>query len=569
MNKIQNRKSLQLVVVLSWKDIFPEKIEKRNVLDFLAGIDPEFLLLTICAINQSFDTKESFEKRLIDSFSSLEKRKYNYEISRILNSINKRDSNSNNEAKCIFNRKSNSLLIKKIVENYNFLKEKSISEFESFSFIQAYLAFNAEVFPNNKFMDDIPKKYFKSLSQFIITAKTVDFDFVYHQLFILVRLRSLFEYLCRNYDGFLQQFEKKHNINGLDKYIFDQLSLLNYLSDKNYIHFDSQNTNEIQIKEYCEGVCINSLFNKGKIELKYYPLLKDTENVNGYFVLNKAYLFMNFYHKIKSKAFEFIKKEYKAFNTYPDFISDFAEKGGEEILFRNLLKLSLKNKYYRVVFNDKDKSLIDCMLFNNRHIFLFEFKDYESINNLDSVYDYKEVKRIIDENFVEKKGISQLISMINRLKNNSDFNELIKGKHIKPHNIEIYPVLVVSNSFYNIPSLEHYLSLKMSEKVNMPDVGFKKIHNLAMIDLNSLVELIYYNNQFDLIKCLKEYALKKKKFNENVSVPNYPSFRECFIKSDVIKNADFLTQFIKLTNFENNDDIKEMPEDFFKQRVKK
>ena len=72
-----------------------------------------------------------------------------------------------------------------------------------------------------------------------------------------------------------------------------------------------------------------------------------------------------------------------------------------------------------------------------------------------------------------------------------------------------------------------------------------------------------------MIKCLKEYALKKKKFNENVSVPNYPSFRECFIKSDVIKNADFLTQFIKLTNFENNDDIKEMPEDFFKQRVKK
>jgi hypothetical protein len=63
----------------------------------------------------------------------------------------------------------------------------------------------------------------------------------------------------------------------------------------------------------------------------------------------------------------------------------------------------------------------------------------------------------------------------------------------------------------------------MSEKMKELDTGFKKVHNLTMLDLNSLVELIYYNNQFDLVKCLKEYALKKSKFNENVIVPNYPS----------------------------------------------
>ncbi|WP_126358598.1 hypothetical protein [Chryseobacterium gleum] len=511
MRKLKSRRYLKLVVALGWKDIFPEKIEKRNVLDFLTGIDPDVLLITVCAINQSLDEGESFEDNLIQSLSNAEKKKYRHEISRILSILDKKNSDSSiNEEKCIFNTKANSLLIKKIVENYVYLKEKADPDFESFPFIKAYLLFNTEVYPGNKFMDDIPPAYFKSLSQFIITAKTIDFDFVYHQLFIFARLRSLFEYLCRNYSGFLQKFEEKYNINGLDKYIFDQLSLLNYLDDKNYIRLNPENSNEIQIKEFCEELCINSLFNKNKIELKYFPLLKDSDDQNGYFVLNKAYLFLYFYHKIKFKAFQFLTEEYNAFNSYNDFSSEYAEKGGEEILFRNLIQQSLKNKYYKIIFNDTDKSLIDGMIFNNRHIFLFEFKDYESINKLDSIYNYDEVEKILDKNFVEKKGVSQLISMIKRLKGNSYFDEFIINKKIKTHTIEIYPVLVVSNAFYNIPSLEHYLGIKMSEKMKELDTGFKKVHNLTMLDLNSLVELIYYNNQFDLVKCLKEYALKKK-----------------------------------------------------------
>ncbi|KUJ50079.1 hypothetical protein [Chryseobacterium sp. JAH] len=567
MRKLKSRRNLKLVVALGWKDIFPEKVEKRNVLDFLTGIDPDTLLITVCAINQSFDSGESFEDSLIYSLSDVEKRKYRQEISRILNALDKKNSDSSiNEEKCIFNTKANSLLIKKIVENYVYLKEKADPDFESFPFIKAYLLFNTEVFPGNKFMDDIPPAYFKSLSQFIITAKTIDFDFVYHQLFIFVRLRSLFEYLCRNYSGFLQKFEEKNHINGLDKYIFDQLSLLNYLDDKNYIRLNPENSNEIQIKEFCDELCINSLFNKDKIELKYFPLLKDFEDPNGYFVLNKAYLFLNFYHKIKFKAFQFLTKQYNAFNSYNDFSSEYAEKGGEEILFRNLIQQSLKNKYYKLIFNDTDKSLIDGMIFNNRHIFLFEFKDYESMNKLDSIYNYDEVKEILDRNFVEKKGVSQLVSMIKRLKSTGHYNEFITNKKIKTHNIEIYPVLVVSNAFYNIPALEHYLGIKMSERMKELDSGFKKVHNLAMLDLNSLVELIYYNNQFDLVKCLKEYAFKKSKFNENVIVPNYPSFRDTFVKSDVVKNGDFLTQFLKSTNFDDNEDIKAMPNDFFRQR---
>jgi hypothetical protein len=567
MKKLKSRRNLILVVALGWKDIFPEKIEKRNVLDFLTGIDPDVLLITVCAINQSLDVGESFEDNLIQSLSNTEKRKYRQEISRILNALDKKNSDSSiKEEKCIFNTKANSLLIKKIVENYVYLKENADPDFESFPFIKAYLLFNTEVFPGIKFMDDIPPPYFKSLSQFIITAKTIDFDFVYHQLFIFARLRSLFEYLCRKYSGFLQKFEEKYNINGLDKYIFDQLSLLNYLDDKNYIRLNPENSNEIQIKEFCEELCINSLFNKNKIELKYFPLLKDSDDPNGYFVLNKAYLFLNFYHKIKFKAFQFLTEEYNAFNSYNDFSSEYAEKGGEEILFRNLIEQSIKNKYYKIIFNDGDKSLIDGMIFNNRHIFLFEFKDYESINKLDSIYNYNEVEKILDKNFVEKKGVSQLVSMIKRLKGNSYFDEFIINKKIKTHTIEIYPVLVVSNAFYNIPALEHYLGIKMSEKMKELDTDFKKVHNLTMLDLNSLVELIYYNNQFDLVKCLKEYAFKKSIFNENVIVPNYPSFRDTFVRSVVLKNGDFLTRFLKSTNFDDNEDIKAMPDDFFKQR---
>ncbi|RXM40771.1 hypothetical protein BOQ62_04170 [Chryseobacterium sp. CH21] len=192
INKSKKKRNLQVSVVLSWKDVFPGKVEKRTVLDILAGIDPDTLLLTICAVNQSFISGVPFEMNLIESLSAFEKKKYRSEIVSILSTINKKNSGSIvHETKCIFNVKGNSLLINKIVENYDYLKNKANPEFESFPFILAYLVFNVDIFPRNKFMDDIPDKYFKSLSQFIISSKTIDFDFVYHQLFIFVRLRSL------------------------------------------------------------------------------------------------------------------------------------------------------------------------------------------------------------------------------------------------------------------------------------------------------------------------------------------------------------------------------------------
>jgi hypothetical protein len=104
---------------------FSRKNRKRNVLDFLTGIDPDVLLITVCAINQSLDEGESFEDNLIQSLSNAEKKKYRHEISRILSILDKKNSDSSiNEEKCIFNTKANSLLIKKIVENYVYLKEK-------------------------------------------------------------------------------------------------------------------------------------------------------------------------------------------------------------------------------------------------------------------------------------------------------------------------------------------------------------------------------------------------------------------------------------------------------------
>lgn len=45
-------------------------------------------------------------------------------------------------------------------------------------------------------------------------------------------------------------------------------------------------------------------------------------------------------------------------------------------------------------------------------------------------------------------------------------------------------------------------------------------------------------------------------------------FRDTFVKTDVVKNGDFITQFLKSTNFDDNEDIKAMPDDFFKLRGK-
>ena len=73
MKKLKTGRILKLVIALSWKDIFPERVEKRDVIDFLTGIDPDTLLLTICAINQSFASKESLSFPVVSQKGSTPK----------------------------------------------------------------------------------------------------------------------------------------------------------------------------------------------------------------------------------------------------------------------------------------------------------------------------------------------------------------------------------------------------------------------------------------------------------------------------------------------------------------
>ncbi|WP_447951140.1 hypothetical protein [Chryseobacterium koreense] len=514
-------------VVLTYKDVFGYS-SPHEIIDLLKGISPETLLLTLGKTSASLLAGTNSLQIFNSYTSSYTNHHFRTEILKIDFRLR---SNSHN---VLFNEKSNFHFLKMVVENYAFLNEHTLeddSEILEINFFRVYLLINQAIYDSNNsnFLKGIPAEHFLEFAQILMMKKTIveqqETDFFSDFL----KIKAQLHYFFLEDNELLNQFYKLHGITNPDLWIFEIFRILtlanNYNNNAFYVEDDHW------IADYCDGILVNKIIGKtpvNDIELKLNSLYKKDSK---YYVLNWSNFGQHLFYKITYQLYELYKKKYDSqlkFDAYKSLISD---KVSEKIVFRKAVERSFGRKGTFISYGcESFLGFPDCYLRYNNFVCIFEFKDNELSREFLSNESYQFAKTFIDDRFIlntangkeKRKGISQLVKVIESLNENIQKVDPILLSKYKKTSVEIVPILVVSESMFSQPAVESYLTKEFT-KIKPSNTDFRNINDLVMVNVSTLIHYFLNAEKPDFLPILKIYLDKKKRLTAKGMVPDFPS----------------------------------------------
>lgn len=534
-------------VVLTYKEVFG-KSSPCEVIDLLKGISPDKLLLilgkTSASILRAVNSLQIFE-----SYTSSYTRHYHrLEILKINSRL------SLNPQNILFNEKSNSRFLKIVIENFEFLNENKLDddiEILEINFFRVYLIINQLIYNsnNNNFLKEIPSEYFLEFAQILMMKKTIDEQQETDFFSDVVKIKAQLHYYFLHERDLLEEFYKIHDIANPDLWIFEIFRILTLANDYENITFFVEDDH--YVANYCDGILINSIIGKSsitEIEVKLNSLYKKDEM---YYVLNWSHFGQHLFYRITYQLYELYRRKYDIKLEFKKYKSDILGEISEKIVFRKAVEKSFKRKGTFVSYNTQVfKGFPDCYLRYNNFVCVFEFKDNALSKEFIENDSYDFAKSFIDERFVvntakvkdKQKGISQLIKVIASLNDKiQDVDPILLNKY-KKTSVEIFPILVVSESLFSQPSVESYLT-KEFRKIKPSNTDFRKINDLIVVNISFLINYFFNADNPNFLLILKEYIDKKKRYKENGLIPDFPSINN--INYPKTSRAKHLVEIIK------------------------
>lgn len=254
--------------------------------------------------------------------------------------------------------------------------------------------------------------------------------------------------------------------------------------------------------DFFDTLCINSdeykntpTLQKHYIGIKDKPLMKENST---YYILdwhafqNKIYVgfLFDFYNQTG------INGIYKSFGI---FKSKIGKNVIEEKFFIPLLKEAFERKNNTIFYekNNDEKGIPDFYIRQGKYIYLFELKDNLMADSIKEGYDFEKIKKKIDEIFIvstenkkkpQPKALYQLANSINSVIHNEfQYFDDYEKKGLKSRNIVIYPIIVYTDSKYNISGLNDYLNKQFNEILIL-----KNLHNPIQIKKLTLIDLNFF-----------------------------------------------------------------------------
>lgn len=273
---------------------------------------------------------------------------------------------------------------------------------------------------------------------------------------------------------------------------------------------------------------------------KKHPLIKKKEN--EYYVIDWNIFTKNIYNGI---LFDFFKREVENSNTFKNF-NEFKSFIGieltEKYIFQKIIKSVFNEKHNIVLFDDKGRNkLPDSYIRIGNKIFIIELKDVFFPSKAIESIDYETIKNVIDEKFnSNKKGIGQIIKHLEFLKTNEFDEDNVSKQKIKKRNITIYPILIFTDDFFELPGIQNYLNEEFEIKTNHLSEHFKNIKPLSFINFTFFLEHINIlkSKNYRLDKIIDYYSeqIKKKKnrYRKSDDEKNLHSINEDFFQ--IVKN---------------------------------
>ena len=325
--------------------------------------------------------------------------------------------------------------------------------------------------------------------------------------------------------------------------VFNYMSNLFSLSTQLIINKDRTNIVKIE-SEHSVSMCsfldnfsINVPQDLDNIIIQEKPLYKIEEN--EYCFLYIKFFVDKFFHSLLFDIAKVIAEK-GMINTekvpaYVQIKQMVGQKFTEHYLFYKVINRVLADRRYEKKTGQEmakhGDGLPDYYARKAQRIFLFEFKDIQLNRKVISSENYETIIKYIENELVESdkgrpKGVTQLVNAIDK-----HFEEIVGNGHEKG-DLQVYPILVYSDSSLDIEGINYYLNnrfLKILKSRNIrTDI---KVKDLVMVNINTLI-------MFE-----KAFADKKIKFD--ILINDFISYKESKEQYKVVPFNKYLFQKAK------------------------
>lgn len=352
-------------------------------------------------------------------------------------------------------------------------------------------------------------------------------------------------YKSKNVTGYLRLFKNL-------MILFSEINIGDDLARRNQLanleeHFNHNNVD----LAFIETLCINSeiqnyLENDSFTALRNKFLFKF--NKYKFFILSTNFLLDQFYKAQIFSFNDFLKKK----NIKGNFLSEKGKNFTEEIYLPTVLDKCFPffEKFYGdSCLNSKKEELCDAYLRESNKICLIEFKDIllnASVKNSgdkEKLFEELEKKFLVNQKN-KPKGINQLINAIKDINDNS-----VSFDHSLPKtDLEIYPVIVYTDSSFGIEGLNKYFNEKFITEIESLNLQNILVNNITFINLNYFeINEDYFNQKYlDLFKVLSGYFNHTKEVN--YSLTPFEVFSRFYMNTYVPENLGSSSSFQKFLN---------------------
>jgi hypothetical protein len=547
---------MKISVLQGYKGLWPNNNEEIETL--LKDIPSIIVIGLLSAINSRLYIEgHSFplQKNLL--YEIFLKRQPKANVDAIINALNlncKRSTNKDpNVEFAIFTERSILKFIESEIINFREMPEEYIDTTpeEELRIFKSILIFNDKT--NGEIQYEVKLKanennnfYYQALWPMCIKQYNIQLrqNYLYQMIKGIILMSELKK--DKQLGPYVDLFLKINNRLSIHDYLFEIVNLIEYCDSGKENGYFSRTGFSLNIEKttlrptFFDTNCIDiTNFKKDpryNIEftgIKSKPLVKYKEN--QYFVLSWVFLQNKLYEGL---IFDFIKTtnlEEEVKINYPNFKSKFSDKIVEKIIFKNVMKFILEDKY-NVLHFDSGQKQPDCYYRKGNWVLLIEFKDVSFASEAVAIGTYESIKEEIDKKICSPKiGVYQLVEQIKLLAQSTiKFDDKIPSRE----KLTIQPVIVITDNMFNIPGINKYINDTFKKEIKEINAQFKLISNLIVLNFD-----FFFNHMNDM---------KDKTFNIQHAFDDYNNYikgREKQLKTGRMRSIDFEKSFISFDTY--------------------
>ncbi|WP_026750681.1 hypothetical protein [Sediminibacterium sp. C3] len=338
---------------------------------------------------------------------------------------------------------------------------------------------------------------------------------------------AFFKYLENDpkYKELVLEYYKSKNVNGYLRLfknlmvLFSEINIGKDLEKRNQLANLQEYSiaNEIDLA-FIETLCINTEIESyeddesfGTLRNKFLFKLNQFQ----FFILNVNFLLDQFY---KAQIFSF-NSFLKSRSIKSEFLSEKGKNFTEGIYLPTVLDTCFPHfiRFYGDdCINSKKEELCDVYLREANKICLIEFKDVLLSASIKNGSDKEKLFAELEKKFLanqsnKPKGVTQLLNAIKDINDNS----ILFDGSIPKNNLEIYPVIVYTDSTFGIEGVNKYFKEKFVKEIENLNLKHVIVKDVIFINLNYFeIHEDYFNQKYlDLYKVLNAYLEHIKDVN--------------------------------------------------------